>query len=70
MYKYFILFFIIISSCTSPKANSDARGLDNKELDSTRVEKSSYTIRCKGIVENGDRCKRIVKDSNYCWQHK
>lgn len=41
-------------------------GYENNESKS-----STTSVRCKGITEKGERCKRYTRDpSGYCWQHK
>lgn len=44
---------------------------DNSSSTNKRNQSQSSATRCKGITQDGDRCKRrTTNESGYCWQHE
>ncbi|PZR26434.1 MAG: hypothetical protein DI535_14280 [Citrobacter freundii] len=43
---------------------------ENDRYDPDDNQNINASQRCQGITRKGLRCKRMVKDGRYCWQHK
>ena len=56
---------------SSPEYTRSNNGVTNFYVPVTKYKTNSSitTYQCKGITQDGRRCRRMVKGGHYCWQH-
>lgn len=68
-----ICYTTVDSSTPKAGSNSNPKTSNSSSSQSTDGKTSSprtYSTRCRATTQKGTRCKRMVRNGSYCWQHQ